>query len=144
MAVGTVTAVAVADNSYPAYPAVLAGQAVLPARTLLVPPPAAPVELRTSGKYAKPPATGDFVWPFAGQPVQGHSAIRRADDGSFWLLTDNGAGGKANSPDFMLQLNRYRSTSTPASSPGCRPFSCAIHSRRLCSRSSPTGPPSGT
>jgi hypothetical protein len=108
VAVGTVTAVAAADRAYPAYPAVLAGHAVLPALTLLVPPPAAPVELRISGKYAKPPATGEFTWPFAGQPVQGHSAIRRADDGSFWLLTDNGAGSKSNSPDFMLQLNRYR------------------------------------
>ena len=28
-------------------------------------------------------------------------------DGSYWLLTDNGAGSKANSPDFMLYLNRY-------------------------------------
>jgi hypothetical protein len=28
-------------------------------------------------------------------------------DGSYWLLTDNGAGSKANSPDFMLFLNRY-------------------------------------
>ena len=105
VAVGSVTAVAAADKSYPA---VLAGHAVLPALTLLDPPPDAPVELRTSGKYATPPATGEFTWPFAGQPVQGHSAIRRADDGSFWLLTDNGAGSKSNSPDFMLQLNRYR------------------------------------
>ena len=94
VAVGTVTAVAAADRAYPAYPAVLAGHAVLPALTLLVPPPAAPVELRISGKYAKPPATGEFTWPLAGQPVHGHSAIRRADDGSFWLLTDNGAGSK--------------------------------------------------
>ncbi len=28
-------------------------------------------------------------------------------DGSFWLLTDNGSGAKANSPDSMLYLNRY-------------------------------------
>ena len=28
-------------------------------------------------------------------------------DGSFWILTDNGAGSKANSPDFMLYLSRY-------------------------------------
>ena len=69
VAVGSVTAVAAADKSYPA---VLAGHAVLPALTLLDPPPDAPVELRTSGKYATPPATGEFTWPFAGQPVQGH------------------------------------------------------------------------
>lgn len=105
VAVGSVTAVAAADKSYPA---VLAGQAVLPAMTLLDPPPDVPVDRRTSGKYATPPARGQFTWPFAGQPIQGHSAIRRAEDGSFWLLTDNGAGSKSNSPDFMLQLNRYR------------------------------------
>ena len=29
-------------------------------------------------------------------------------DGSYWLLTDNGAGSKANSPDFMLYLNQYK------------------------------------
>ena len=28
-------------------------------------------------------------------------------DGSFWILTDNGAGSKANSPDFMLHLSHY-------------------------------------
>ena len=44
---------------------------------------------------------------FDGQPVQGHSGIKRMADGSFWLLTDNGAGSKANSPDFMLHLSHY-------------------------------------
>lgn len=28
-------------------------------------------------------------------------------DGSYWILTDNGFGSKANSPDAMLYLNRY-------------------------------------
>jgi hypothetical protein len=28
-------------------------------------------------------------------------------DGSFWILTDNGFGTKANSTDAMLYLNRY-------------------------------------
>jgi hypothetical protein len=46
--------------------------------------------------------------PFKGQPVQGHSGIKRMADGSFWILTDNGAGSKANSPDFMLHLNHYK------------------------------------
>jgi hypothetical protein len=45
--------------------------------------------------------------PFDGQPLQGHSGIQRMPDGTFWLLTDNGAGSKANSPDFMLYLNHY-------------------------------------
>jgi hypothetical protein len=50
--------------------------------------------------------TGVFL-PFDGQPLQGHSGIQRMPDGTFWLLTDNGAGSKANSPDFMLYLNHY-------------------------------------
>lgn len=28
-------------------------------------------------------------------------------DGSYWILTDNGFGSNANSPDAMLYLNRY-------------------------------------
>lgn len=105
VALGTVRASSPTDG---AYPAVLAGHAILPSLTLLDLPPDAPAELRTSGKYADPPEAGDVEWPIAGQPAQGHSAIRRADDGSFWVLTDNGAGSKANSPDFMLHLSRYR------------------------------------
>jgi hypothetical protein len=29
-------------------------------------------------------------------------------DGTYWIITDNGFGSKANSPDAMLYLNRYR------------------------------------
>ncbi len=46
--------------------------------------------------------------PFRGQPVQGHSGIRRMADGTFWVLTDNGFGSKRNSPDAMLFLSHYR------------------------------------
>ncbi len=104
VAAGSAVAFEPADG---AYPAILAGHAVLPALTLLDPPPDAPESLSISGKSAQAPATADVMWPFAGQPAQGHSAIRRAADGSFWLLTDNGAGSKSNSPDFMLHLSRY-------------------------------------
>jgi len=45
--------------------------------------------------------------PFKGQPLQGHSGIKHMADGSYWVLTDNGAGSKANSPDFMLHLSHY-------------------------------------
>lgn len=103
------------------YPATLAGHAVLPAQTFISAPKDAPADLRVSGKFT----TGQRVekigsiegqsagrptgvsLPFKGQPIQGHSGIKRLADGSFWLLTDNGAGSKANSPDFMLFLNRY-------------------------------------
>ena len=104
-----------------AFPATLSGHAVLPAQTVIAAPKDAPADLQLSGKFTtgqrvdkiasveglsagRP--TGVFL-PFKGQPVQGHSGIKRMADGSYWLLTDNGAGSKANSPDFMLYLNRY-------------------------------------
>ena len=104
-----------------AYPATLAGHAVLPALTLIAVPQDAPQDLQVSGKFTTPrrvDAVGSVMGqsggrntgvslPFQGQPVQGHSGIKRMADGSFWLLTDNGAGSKANSPDFMLHLSHY-------------------------------------
>ncbi len=104
-----------------AFPATLAGHAVMPALTVIPAPADAPADLRHAGKFttaqrveklgsvmglsaARP--TGISL-PFDGQPVQGHSGIKRMADGSFWLLTDNGAGSKANSPDFMLHLSHY-------------------------------------
>ena len=46
--------------------------------------------------------------PFIGQPLQGFSgfAMDRAEDGSVYVLTDNGFGSKANSPDTMLFFSR--------------------------------------
>jgi len=104
-----------------AYPATLAGHAVMPAMTLVPAPKDAPQDLQVSGKFTTPKRvetlgsveglsggrpTGISL-PFAGQPLQGHSGIKRMADGSFWILTDNGAGAKANSPDFMLHLSHY-------------------------------------
>ncbi|WP_427308233.1 esterase-like activity of phytase family protein [Cupriavidus sp. H39] len=105
-----------------AFPATLAGHAVLPAQTLLAAPKDAPADLQVSGKFTtaqrtEAPGTIEgksngrptgVSLPFRGQPAQGHSGIKRMADGSFWLLTDNGAGAKANSPDFMLYLNHYQ------------------------------------
>ena len=110
-----------AQQAQQAYPAVLAGHAVLPASTVIPAPRNAPGDLQTSGKFTtarRVDAVGSVEGtsggrptgvslPFRGQPVQGHSGIKRMADGSFWLLTDNGAGTKANSPDFMLYLNHY-------------------------------------
>jgi hypothetical protein len=105
-----------------AYPATLAGHALLPARSFVPAPKDAPADLQVSGKFT----TGVRVekigsveglsggrptgvsLPFAGQPLQGHSGIKKMADGTLWILTDNGAGAKANSPDFMLYLNHYR------------------------------------
>ncbi len=109
------------SSAQTAFPATLSGHAVLPAQTMIAAPKDAPADLQVSGKFTtgqrvdkmgsveglsagRP--TGVYL-PFKGQPVQGHSGIKRMADGSYWLLTDNGAGSKANSPDFMLYLNRY-------------------------------------
>lgn len=104
------------------YPAVLAGHAVMPARSFVPAPQGAPADLQVSGKFTtarRVEAVGSIegqsagrptgvALPFVGQPLQGHSGIKRMDDGSYWVLTDNGAGSKANSPDFMLHLSHYR------------------------------------
>ncbi|MFZ4531191.1 MAG: esterase-like activity of phytase family protein, partial [Alsobacter sp.] len=104
-----------------AFPAKLAGHAVLPAETFIPAPADAPVDLQTSGKYTtgkRVDALGTVMGksferdtgvklPFKGQPIQGHSGIKAMADGSFWLITDNGFGAKANSPDSMLYLNRW-------------------------------------
>jgi hypothetical protein len=105
-----------------AFPSTLAGHAVLPAQSFVAAPKDAPADLQVSGKFTTPRrveaigtveglsagrGTGVSV-PFKGQPLQGHSGIKKMDDGTFWILTDNGAGAKANSPDFMLYLNHYK------------------------------------
>src|SRR3989344_5562447 len=103
------------------YPATLTGHAVLPALTMIAAPKDAPHDLQVAGKFTTPrrvDAVGSVMGqsggrdtgvslPFQGQPIQGHSGIKRMADGSFWILTDNGAGSKANSPDFMLHLSHY-------------------------------------
>ncbi|SFE06859.1 esterase-like activity of phytase family protein [Paracidovorax konjaci] len=114
-------ALAATAHAQQAFPATLAGHAVLPAQSFVPAPADAPADLRTSGKFTTPQRvdalrsvegtsagrpTGVSL-PFEGQPLQGHSGIKRMPDGTFWILTDNGAGAKANSPDFMLYLNHY-------------------------------------
>lgn len=105
------------------HPATLAGHAILPAATFLTPPADAPADLQISGKFVDPMRRNDnpgtvmgrsagrptgLSTPFRGQPLQGHSGIRRMADGTFWVIADNGFGRKANSPDAMLFLVRYR------------------------------------
>ncbi len=111
-----------AATAQTAFTATLAGHAVLPAQSFIAAPKDAPQDLRMSGKFSngKRVETAGTVegmsagrgtgvsLPFNGQPAQGHSGIKKMPDGSFWVLTDNGAGAKANSPDFMLYLNHYK------------------------------------
>lgn len=104
-----------------AFPATLAGHALLPAQSFIAAPKDAPQDLKNAGKFTTGKRVEAFgtvegrsagrptgvSLPFKGQPVQGHSGIKKMADGSFWILTDNGSGSKANSPDSMLYLNRY-------------------------------------
>src|ERR1700716_1672550 len=104
------------------FPATLKGHAVLPAQTFIDAPADAPADLKTSGKYTtgrRVEAVGTVMGksferptgvslPFKGQPLQGHSGVKVMPDGTYWIITDNGFGSKANSPDAMLYLNRYR------------------------------------
>ncbi len=110
-----------AESAVTGFPAILAGHVVMPAASFIAAPKDAPSDLQISGKFT----TGQRVeavgtveglsagrptgmsLPFMGQPLQGHSGIKTMPDGSFWLLTDNGFGSKANSPDAMLYLSRY-------------------------------------
>lgn len=99
----------------------LAGHTVLPAATVTPAPGDAPENLLQAGKYTTGKRESQIgavmglsgarktglSLPVAGQSVQGFSGIKRMNDGYFWVLTDNGFGTKANSPDAMLFLNHY-------------------------------------
>jgi hypothetical protein len=102
-------------------PATLAGHIVIPAATFIPAPADAPEDLKISGKFTtgkRVDAAGTvegrsrgrptgLKLPFNGQPAQGHSGIKRMPDGTFLVLTDNGFGNKANSPDAMLFLSQF-------------------------------------
>lgn len=110
------------------FPAVLAGHAVLPAMTFAVPPADAPAMFATSAKFAGPTlaridrpfsvmgTTGSkdavretgLTFPFVGQAVQGFSGIKPVGNGEYVVITDNGFGAKANSPDAMLMVHRVK------------------------------------
>lgn len=123
LATASVAALLVASaHAQTQFPAKLSGHAVLPAESFLAPPADVPDDLKVAGKFT----TGKRVealgtvegmndgrptgvrLPFKGQPRQGHSGIKRMADGTFWVLTDNGFGARATSPDSMLYMNRYR------------------------------------
>jgi len=117
-ALGCAVFPALADQPFPA---TLVGHAILPAESYIPAPTDAPEDLKSAGKFTtgkRVDALGTVMGksferdtgvklPLPGQPLQGHSGIKRMADGSFWVLTDNGSGSKANSPDSMLYLNRW-------------------------------------
>ncbi|BDA86391.1 hypothetical protein Sa4125_39330 [Aureimonas sp. SA4125] len=103
------------------FDATLAGQAVLPAATVVAAPADAPTFLKQAGKFTtadrlrttelgkvpgmdgKRPTNAGL--PIDGQSVQGFSGIRKMPDGTFWSLSDNGFGSRATSSDAMLMLH---------------------------------------
>jgi len=75
----------------------LTGWALLPAATFADGP--------VSGQFASPNPYGSNVPPFAGQPVQGFSAVLPGPvAGSFRVMPDNGFGAQNNSADALLRL----------------------------------------
>ncbi|MFT6445744.1 Uncharacterized conserved protein [Sulfitobacter pontiacus] len=121
-----VSLLAVPAAAQETFDATLAGHAYLPALSLVAPPADAPKDAWISGKFtggarngvpmSVPGDTGGLHGkrltglnlPFIGQPLQGFSgfAMNRAEDGSVYVLTDNGFGSKANSPDTLLFFSR--------------------------------------
>ena len=126
--VGTFGSLALPAAAQQRFEARLAGHAILPAATFVPAPENAPPGFAISGRFAgstparvaQPgsvmgntgPAYGSrntgISLPFQGQPVQGFSGIKPVGDGSYWVLTDNGFGARANSPDAMLMFHRVR------------------------------------
>ena len=108
------------------FPATLAGHALIPAATYIPAPADAPKDAQMSGKFTGaaramevgtvPGDTGamhgkrltGLSLPSGGQPLQGLSgfAMNLAEDGSIYVLADNGFGTKANSPDALLAFHR--------------------------------------
>lgn len=117
------TILAGAQDAQKEFPAKLVGQAILPANTMVAAPADAPADLKISGKFTTPgkrvEAVGSVMGtsggrptglstPFQGQPVQGFSGIRSLGNSEFLVLTDNGFGSKANSPDAALFFHRLK------------------------------------
>ncbi len=116
LALTALPGLASAQTSTQAFAATLAGHAVMPAESFVEAPADAPADLKVSGKFTtgtRVDAVGSVEGksfdrptgvklPFKGQPLQGHSGIKKAADGTFWVISDNGFGSKANSPDAML------------------------------------------
>lgn len=106
--------------------ATLEAHALLPAATFTVAPADAPAGLQVSGRWIDPslrrlerigalavvntttapaPVETGYTAPMVGQPVQGFSGIRSLGADRFLVLSDNGFGSKANSPDAMLMVH---------------------------------------
>ncbi|NKE48713.1 esterase-like activity of phytase family protein [Roseomonas frigidaquae] len=109
------------------FEATLAGHALMPAATMVLPPADAPRQLLVSGRFVGPgnqrvdaigslpgmTGTGrptGIARPLVGQPYQGISGIKPVPGaaGEYWLIADNGFGNRRNSGDAMLMIHRVR------------------------------------
>jgi hypothetical protein len=112
------------------FPATLMGHAVLAAETSVAAPGDAPADLKVAGKFTAPdgrridtigaiegtsflsakeaPRKTGHKMPMQGQSVQGMSGIKAVGDGTYFVLTDNGFGAKANSYDAMLMFHKVK------------------------------------
>jgi hypothetical protein len=78
----------------------LVARAVLPADTFADGP--------RTGTRIDPPTQNGRAAPFDRHPVQGVSGVLDNGDGTFLVLSDNGFGNKANSPDYNLRVYTVR------------------------------------
>ncbi|MEW6352714.1 MAG: hypothetical protein AB1469_00225 [Pseudomonadota bacterium] len=79
----------------------LQGRAILPTDTFTAG--------ATSGQFINGGANGHAA-PFLNkQPVQGFSAVLKNNDGTFYVMSDNGFGSLENSADFNLRVYHIRS-----------------------------------
>ncbi len=75
----------------------LVGRAILHAETFASGP--------TSGQFIGAGPINGVIPPFIDkQPVQGFSAVLKKDDGSFYVMSDNGFGAQGNSQDYVLRI----------------------------------------
>lgn len=92
---GVTTSVLTVGLSTTAFAVELEGRAVLPAATFSLGPVSGQLITSSNGQTA----------PFVSQPVQGISAVLFGPKpGTFLVMSDNGYGGKGNSPDFVLRF----------------------------------------
>ncbi len=96
LTIGPATVVAAAGDENGGDDPYLLGRAVLPVETVAEGP--------SSGNFVPQSPRPPITFPIAGQPVEGFSGIvagRRP--GEYLAMPDNGYGGKAASPDFLIR-----------------------------------------
>lgn len=103
------------------FEATLTGHALLREGSFIDVPSDAPDMLKVNGKFAGDKRSDKLgtmegmsngrptgvMYPFEGQPRQGHSGILSLSGSKFVIITDNGLGNKKNSKDSMLYYNFY-------------------------------------